>query len=479
MAELTPARALELGVAAHNAGKVVEAERFYRAILKSHPPDPVSDDIRDVIAQAYSYMGLILRDRGDINAYIDCCKLAVRMKPSSADALNNLGAAQQYNGDLEGALNSYRLALHADPYCAESYNNLGSALHSFGRVDMAIESFNKAIALKPNYANAYNNMGHAHHDKGDQNASIECYQKALQVQPDSMQAHNNLGNAFRENGELEKAIAHFDIITVSKFNPTHSQFWFNSQSQAIECLYQLGRYDEVKQRLYALSHSGDLNLRVAAVSAFVSQQLKFDDPYPFCRQPLDYFHVGSLKDYVSDIQGFAENLIAESSNVSQVWEPLHGVTKFGFQTSPTIFSAGKNCEQLEQILRREIANYHAKFATRQSAYIRDWPTQFDLRGWFVRLLKHGFQQPHNHPSGWLSGVIYLKTLETDSDAGAIELGLHGHSLQILDDSYPRIVHRPQAGDIIFFPSSLFHRTIPFDADTERCVIAFDLYRYSN
>ena len=36
--------------------------------------------------------------------------------------------------------------------------------------------------------------------------------------------------------------------------------------------------------------------------------------------------------------------------------------------------------------------------------------------------------------------------------------------------------RPKMGDIILFPSSLFHRTIPFNMDAERCVIAFDLIR---
>ena len=75
----------------------------------------------------------------------------------------------------------------------------------------------------------------------------------------------------------------------------------------------------------------------------------------------------------------------------------------------------------------------------------------------------------------MSGVVYLKTVgSADSDKGAIELGLHGYNLPIIDDSFPRIIHRPQIGDIVLFPSSLFHRTIPFEEDTERCVIAFDL-----
>ena len=82
-----------------------------------------------------------------------------------------------------------------------------------------------------------------------------------------------------------------------------------------------------------------------------------------------------------------------------------------------------------------------------------------------------------HPSGCLSGVLYLKTVDPlDGDEGSIELSLHGEDLPILNENYPKKIHQPKKGDIILFPSSLFHRTIPFNTDTERCVIAFDLHR---
>ena len=79
------------------------------------------------------------------------------------------------------------------------------------------------------------------------------------------------------------------------------------------------------------------------------------------------------------------------------------------------------------------------------------------------------------PNKLLSGVVYLKTVAPlENNEGAIELSLHGYDLPILDESYPKKVHQPNVGDIVLFPSSLFHRTIPFTTDGERCVIAFDL-----
>ena len=96
-------------------------------------------------------------------------------------------------------------------------------------------------------------------------------------------------------------------------------------------------------------------------------------------------------------------------------------------------------------------------------------------GWYNRLVKNGHHTSHIHPSGWLSGVIYLKTTGLfNNDEGAIEFGLHGYDLPITNEDYPRKLHRPRRGDIVLFPSSLFHRTIPFTTDSERCVIAFDI-----
>ena len=37
-----------------------------------------------------------------------------------------------------------------------------------------------------------------------------------------------------------------------------------------------------------------------------------------------------------------------------------------------------------------------------------------------------------------------------------------------------IVGYSTLGDIVFFPSSLHHRTIPFSTDTDRIIVSFDL-----
>ena len=58
--------------------------------------------------------------------------------------------------------------------------------------------------------------------------------------------------------------------------------------------------------------------------------------------------------------------------------------------------------------------------------------------------------------------------------GAIAFSLHGYNYPILRSDIPTKEHQPSVGELVFFPSSLFHRTVPFESDEERQCIAFDI-----
>ena len=60
--------------------------------------------------------------------------------------------------------------------------------------------------------------------------------------------------------------------------------------------------------------------------------------------------------------------------------------------------------------------------------------------------------------------------------GAIKFSLQGFNYPIMNKKKGLTTtrHKPQPGDIVLFPSSLFHRTIPFSSQEDRQVIAFDL-----
>ena len=88
----------------------------------------------------------------------------------------------------------------------------------------------------------------------------------------------------------------------------------------------------------------------------------------------------------------------------------------------------------------------------------------------------GHLDSHIHEEGWVSGSVYLSIPKEkkDPNEGAIELSLHGDNYPKKHDNFPTKTIPVEVGDVVFFPSSVFHRTIPFTSNEERICIAFDL-----
>ena len=88
----------------------------------------------------------------------------------------------------------------------------------------------------------------------------------------------------------------------------------------------------------------------------------------------------------------------------------------------------------------------------------------------------GHLDSHIHEEGWVSGSVYLsmpKEKKTPNE-GAIELSLHGDNYPKKHNNFPVKTCVVKVGDVVFFPSSVFHRTIPFSSNEERICIAFDV-----
>ena len=181
--------------------------------------------INPYYADAYSNMGNVLKDKGDLEAAIQSYKQALKIKPDYAQAYNNMGNALKDKGDLEAAIQSYKQALKIKPDYAQAYSNMGIALKGKGDLNAAISSYKQALKIKPDYAQAYNNMGSALNDKGDLEAAIESYKQALKIKPDYAQAYNNMGIALKDKGDLEAAIESYKQVL--KIKPDFAEAYRN------------------------------------------------------------------------------------------------------------------------------------------------------------------------------------------------------------------------------------------------------------
>ncbi|MDA9900528.1 tetratricopeptide repeat protein [Planktomarina temperata] len=387
------------------------------------------------------------------------------LKPNQADGYFNMGNALKDQGKFEESVDAYKKALILKADFFEAHNNMGTALRKQEKLEACIVSYQKALKINPVFFLAYNNLGIALAKQGKLEEAVEAYNKALSIKPDFSEAYNNLGNTFKDQGKLEEAISAFD--------KANTQI---ATAKALECAYALNDFRYFNQKLNSVSESDPKNIRVAAVSAFAAHQLKQKDIYPFCKDPIDMVHVSTVKDHLSNSEEFLSSLIDEMNGTNASWEPNENTTKGGFQTDPTLFSqSSANLQILENIFKKELLAFKRKFKENKSVLIDSWPDEIKLAAWYVRLLQGGHQDSHIHPSGWVSGVFYLKTIPNPVDhEGAIRFGLHGYNYPVTDKELPNILYQPSDGDLVLFPSSLFHETVPVRKDLERCVIAFDL-----
>ena len=99
----------------------------------------------------------------------------------------------------------------------------------------------------------------------------------------------------------------------------------------------------------------------------------------------------------------------------------------------------------------------------------------ELKAWVIKMEKNGFLKSHIHPLGWVSGVMYIEIPTKKDNEGNIELGYEGYNYpSLVKENNPKKIIDVYAGNILLFPSSLFHQTIPFNSEEERVCIAFDL-----
>ncbi|MGP8200461.1 MAG: tetratricopeptide repeat protein [Limisphaerales bacterium] len=136
--------------------------------------------------------GIVLMQKGRLDAAINCFQQALLIRPDFAEARNNLGNALLQTGKADEAIACFRRALQIRPDFAQVEDNLGYALLQTGQVDEAITHCQRAVQIKPNDAEACVNLGNAFFQKGRVQDAIAQFRKALQIKPGMAMARKDL-----------------------------------------------------------------------------------------------------------------------------------------------------------------------------------------------------------------------------------------------------------------------------------------------
>ena len=383
--------------------------------------------------------------------------------PNSFVLYNILGGSNSGLMQFDIAIDSYKRALVIKPDYADAYNNIGSVLKKRNDFDEAISSYQQAIKIRPDFAEAYNNMGVALKDKGDPEAAIKCYKQALKIKHDFAEAYYNQGVVLFNTKQYDKAAK-----CLKQCNYGNSKYYL------LRCLYLQNNKTLFYEQLDYFIDLGKVHPIIGSLGCRAELRYKIKRQNLFCKKPLNYV----LKTDLIDRYDFKKIFIKTAMTILNEKNVLNRTQELltnGWQTSGNLFSLQPDLTaDIQKIIRLEIEKYKVGFKNSKEGLITNWPVDYSLFGWLVRMKSGGQLSPHMHERGWISGSVYINVpTKTKTNSGNLVVCIEDKQL-VAEGRGQEINIDVLTGTLCLFPASLLHYTIPFESEEERVVLAFDV-----
>ncbi|HAJ70466.1 MAG TPA: hypothetical protein DCO68_00140 [Methylophilaceae bacterium] len=444
-----------LSLALDQQQKFAEAAISYQNALSIQPNTP---DLLFNLAIVQTHLNKILEAE-------QTYRKAIALQPRFFEAHGNLGTLLQKQGKLDEAIASYQAGLGINPQDARGYFNLGTALRDKGLLQEAINSYQSAIKLFPNYTDAYNNLGETLRDQGNMPEAVQHYQQALSLNPNHPAANYNMAEFLYLAKRYDEAIPYFERSQLDDW-----------EDCVLYCLYKSQQFDAFKQRrdliITQKPHTAPF---LATLSTHYSINFKQEDPYNFCKNGFDFVYHNAIPELAPN-SPLLQSLLNDIHH-ADIAERKQARLTNGKQSAGNLFKRPEaSFRALSELVKREFMRYRNKYAGADCELIKSFPTELEFTSsWFVKMQQGGHLNGHIHEIGWISGAVYLAMPSTEEiREGAFEYGTHGDDYPQQHQDFPTQFIKPAVGEIVLFPSSLFHRTIPFNAKEERICVAFDL-----
>ena len=479
-----------LGVYEENQGNLKAAANSYQNAL----------NINQNIPELQFNLGAILHALNNNEGAIDHYQKAIKLNPSFTEAFFNLGITYQRLSQYELAIESYEKAVNIQPGFYEAIANIGTIQQIQGNLEEAIAFFKKSLAIFEDGRGHYNIAG-AYRNLGNLSLSIKYYKKAIEIGPAEAEFYSDLGDALWHDGNIQEANRFLRMAVEVDSSNAKSNYqlgiflydnkafveamkFFESaqirdwEERVLYCLYKLEKFDEFKQKLESSLKQKNRSPFLATLSAHYSQNFKIDDPYNFCPSPLSFVCHDQIPELIANNHHLIKELVNDINN-ADIGQRKQSRLTAGIQSSGNLFKRKEDSfRKLSDALKKIINNYFLRNKHEKNEFINLFPKKIIFSSaWYVKMQSGGHLSSHIHEDGWISGAVYLaipKDSGPDGQDGAIELSSDGDDYPRLHDEFEKKVILPNVGDVIFFPSSVFHRTIPFNSKEERICIAFDV-----
>jgi protein O-mannosyl-transferase len=161
----------------------------------------------------YVILALLLiqtwRRSGTYQSMETYCRVVITENPHAWSLQNNLGVVLKQRGELDQAITCHREALRDNPRFMEAHNNLGNALSARGVEQEAEAEFLAALQLTPSNPDVLGNLADSYFRQGKIGEALAADAEAIKVDRSNPQRYARFGLKLAANKQFEQATVCF------------------------------------------------------------------------------------------------------------------------------------------------------------------------------------------------------------------------------------------------------------------------------
>ena len=415
--------------------------------------------------QPYYNLGNIKAENKKFDEAITLYKTCYDLNPNYYPCIINIGNTYSDTGDIENAILYMKQAQNIDPNNYQASYNLGNIFYKYGKLNKAMEFYKNAIKINSDNQEIKVRLGICYKEIGDRNTALSIFKDVISINSEHSEANYHIGLMLYEDDKDGDAIRYFEKSKFKNFNEL-----------SLVSYYRLEKFEEFQKKLEEISKTNKDSRIISALSTHYSYSFDKEDSYNFCPNPLELIYKNKIIELEEDKE-FKENILKIIDNDNNDFRKSGVVVKGVQSTGNFLYNDNENIKKLRNIIIKEIEKYIYAFKNKGNILIKQFPKKINFNNsWYIRLKDGGHLNSHYHHSGWLSGAVYLNIPEKNKqlNSGDFVVGISGDKFPKIKDKYIEKTINIETGNIVLFPSSLFHRTIPFESDEDRICIAFDV-----
>ena len=202
----TESGALGAAIREHRAGRIVEAERAYRALLGERPDD----------ADAAHFLGMLRFQAGEIEEGLAFMLRSVEADSANAHAWNNLGNMYVQMKRDEQAEQAYLRATSLDPRLSAAWYNLARIFARSNQLERSLACLRNVTRIVSGFVDALQTLAHVYYKLGRRDEARAVYQQWAEEVPDDPTPRHMLAAATGE-GVPERADDRYIVQTFDGF----------------------------------------------------------------------------------------------------------------------------------------------------------------------------------------------------------------------------------------------------------------------